>query len=178
VLVVKGDLVRRYPGVIVCAAKTRGIGGKRLLNPTTVIEPDFVGLLEPDVLLVGFGMTEPMVRAAAGDADTAFWFFFAEHFAEPRFGFDELGPDEHRAWADDARTWNDAAWQYATLDARGFLTASSYAGQSLRKGTDDGSPDPHTWASDAASQAWITLQFPFRRGVPATQLLPPPEVRP
>src|SRR6185369_14966334 len=107
-----------------------------------------------------------------------------EHFAEPRFGFDELvennvelGPDEHRAWAGAGRTWNDAAWQYATLDARGFLTATSFA-DSLRKGTDDGSPDTHKWAGDAASQAWIALQFPFRRGVPAKQLLPGPEGQP
>jgi hypothetical protein len=180
VLVVKGDLVRRYPGVIISAAHTRpGPEGKRLLDPATVVEPDFVGLLAPDVLLVGFdALTEPMVRAVQDDPDRAWWFFFAEHFAEPRFGFDELvedhvelGPDEHRAWTAPGRTWNDAAWQYATLDARGFLTASSFA-QSLRKGTDDGSPTKHSWGSDAASQAWIALQFPFRRGVPASQLLP------
>jgi hypothetical protein len=180
VLVVKGDLVRRYPGVIISAAHTRlGPSGKRLLDPDTVIEPDFVGLLAPDVLLVGFdALTEPIVRAVQDDPAKAYWFFFAEHFAEPRFGFDELvennvelGPDEHRAWTTVGRTWNDAAWQYATLDARGFLTAASFT-EALRKGTDDGSPEQHKWASDAASQAWIALQFPFRRGVPATQLLP------
>ena len=181
VLVVKGDLVRRYPGVIICAARTTaGPAGKRLMDPASVIEPDFVGLLDPDVLLVGFEkLTEPIVRAAEGNPATAWWMFFAEHFSEPRFGFDELvegqvelGPDDHRDWTDPGRTWNDAAWQHATLDARGFLTATSFA-QNLRKGADNGSPVTHRWGADAAGQAWIALQFPFRRGVPAQQLLPP-----
>lgn len=180
VLVIKGDLVRRYPGVLVTAAHTAGPDGKRLLDPATQVEPDFVGLLEPDVLLVGFEkLTEPIVRAAMGDAATAWWFFFAEHFAEPRFGLDELvenhvelGPDEHRPFGGADRTWNDAAWQHATLDARGFLTAASFT-DSLRKGTDDGSPTKHRWAENPAVQAWIALQFPFRRGVEARLLLPP-----
>ena len=92
----------------------------------------------------------------------------------------ELGPNEFRAWSNPGRTWNDAAWQYAVLDERTnapdpvprFLTASSF-NQSLRKGTDDGDATTFNWATNAASQAWITLQFPFRRGVPAKQLLPP-----
>lgn len=181
VLVVKGDLVRRYPGVLITAAHTRsGPQGKRLMDPASVVEPDFIGFLEPDVLLVGFEkLTEPLVRAAEDVPDKAWWFFFAEHFAEPRFGLDELvennvelGPDDVRVWNDPGRTWNDAAWQYATLDGRGFLTAASFD-QNLRKGAEGGSPTKHEWGSDAAGQAWIALQFPFRRGVPAQQLLPP-----
>jgi hypothetical protein len=191
VLVVKGELIRRYPGVLICAAHTKaGPAGKRLLDTAgEILEPDFVGLLEPDVLLVGFeSLTEDKVRSVENNADQAYWFFFAEHFAEPRFGFDELvedhvelEPNEFRSWTDPTRTWNDAAWQYAVLDERTdapepiprFLTATSF-NQSLRKGTEDGDATRYAWAADAARQAWITLQFPFRRGVPAKQLLPPP----
>ncbi len=181
VLVVKGDLVRRYPGMIVSVATTTpAAGGARHLNPATVMDPDFVGLLEPDVMLVGFeGLTEPMVRAVEDDPDKAYWVFFAEHFAEPRFGFDELvednvelGPDDHRDWTGANRSWNDAAWQFATLDARGFLTAASFDA-ALPKGRDVANPVMHAWGTDAAGQAWISLQFPFRRGIAAKTLLPP-----
>ena len=173
VLVVKGELVERYPGVIVCAARTRKTAdGTRV--PATITMPDFVGVLEPDVMLVGFtSLTASMVRAdgADPDGDTAWWFFFAEHFTEPRFGLDELEPDDPNP--PDPETWNDAAWQHATLD-RGFLHAGS-SSLDLRKGTDLTSATSYRWGSTAAAQAWITLQFPFRRGILATDLLPPEE---
>jgi hypothetical protein len=179
VLVVKGELVKRYPSMLVFAAHTKAAGARRVFDENGALEPDFLGLLTPDVLLVGFSsLTSKLVRDAArtGRADDAWWFFFAEHFAEPRFGFDELvengvelGPDEHRAWTGAGRAWNDAAWQYAGLD-RGFLTAGSFA-DSLPKRT--GQAGTYTWAGSAAEQAWITLQFPFRRGIPALDLLPP-----
>ena len=42
VLVVKGDLVRRYPGMLVTAAKTKKSGAIRALDPATEIQPDFM----------------------------------------------------------------------------------------------------------------------------------------
>lgn len=177
VLVVKGELIHRYPGVIICAAKTvRGADGvTRELDPTQVWPPDFSGVLDPDVAFVGFSeLTERKVREADPDpahiADDAYWFFFAEHFAEPRFGLDQV--DSPAPWTGPGRTWNDAAWQYATADAP-FLGTASFAGTSLPKRADDpGAPD-FAWAANAATQAWILLQFPFRRGIRALDLLPP-----
>jgi len=183
VLVVKGELIKRYPGLIICAAHTReDPPGTRALDEATVLQPDFFGTLEPDVALVGFTtLHETDVRAAAtsANADDDWWFFFAEHFTEPRFGFDELvqngvelKPDDHVAWAGAGRSWNDAAWQYANL-TDDFLTATSFDGEELPKGLGGGAAPKHRWAADAASQAWITLQFPFRRGIRAIDLLPP-----
>ena len=190
VLVIKGELVIRYPGLIVTAGHTSRQGDVRVGDPASMIEPDFVGLLEPDVLLVGFtGLTAGMVRAAAGDADLAWWFFFAEHFAEPRFGLDDLdqdgvtlGPRDHVGWTGGGREWNDAAWQHATLEHRAaapapvnaYLTGASFH-DTLAKS--EQAHDTFTWGKDGAQQAWITLQFPFRRGVEAVDLMPP-EPRP
>ena len=47
VLVVKGDLVHRYPGMLVTAAKTKKSGSIRALDPATEIQPDFMARLEP-----------------------------------------------------------------------------------------------------------------------------------
>ena len=63
VLVVKGDLVQRYPGLIICAATTELKNGLRVPRGTPTM-PDFVGVLEPDVLLAGFtGLTAEDVWA-------------------------------------------------------------------------------------------------------------------
>ena len=167
VLVIKGELIHRYPSVIVQAGHTvAGDGTRHMVEPA--IDPDFRGLLEPDVLVVGFtGLTLPIVLAAADNPDAAWWFFFSEHVSEPRFGLDD--PDGP-AWT--GNTWNDASWAGATLERGRFLGASSFA-RSLPKGTGGG--PSFTWGADAATQAWITLQFPFRRGIPAVDLLPPRE---
>lgn len=186
VLVIKGELVIRYPGLIVTAGHTKRSGSTRVADPPSIVGPDFVGLLEPDVLLVGFaGLTASAVRSAAADPDTAWWFFFAEHFAEPRFGLDDLdeggvtlGPRDHEDWTGGGREWNAAAWQHAVLDHRSaapaavnaYLTAASFT-STLVKG--DQAPDTFSWGKDGAQQAWITLQFPFHRGVEAIDLMPP-----
>src|SRR6185437_6142050 len=123
VLVVKGDLVRRYPGMLVTAAKTRKSGSIRALDPATEIQPDFMARLDPDVLLVGFeSLSADKVRALAGNEDTAWWFFFAEHFTEPRFGLDLPAAGNPATFTD----WNDATWRNAVLDAAGRLGAGSF----------------------------------------------------
>ncbi len=167
VLVVKGDLVQRYPGLIICRGEHRGSrtasacpGVRRRCRTSSVCS-------QPDVLLAGFtGLTAEDVWALehGNDPDAKLWFFFAEHFSEPRFGLDDTTE------APGAPTsWNAAAWQHVPADAT-FLTPTSF-GASLPKG--DGKPTSFAWASSAAAQAWITLQFPFRRGIPASRLLPP-----
>jgi hypothetical protein len=173
VLVVKGDLVRRYPSVIIQAGHTTASGTTRTMAGGAT-DPDFRGLLAPDVLLVGFtGLTESDVRAAAGDPNAAWWFFFSEHVGEPRFGLDDVRDPATPPRA--LTTWNDASWSDAAgADAAGIvhLGASSFAGPPLQKGRQGADLTPWEWAKDAGQQAWIMLQFPFRRGLPAIQLLP------
>lgn len=172
VLVVKGELVQRYPGLMVFAARTVLDDGVRV--PGESHQPDFVGLLDPDVLLVGFtGLTAQVVRDAerSNNPDDHWWFFFAEHFTEPRFGLDE--PDPASPGPASPESWNDAGWQHVLAPA-GFLTESSST-LDLKKGIDLGSSSRFRWGSSASVQAWITLQFPFRRGIPAVRLMPPEE---
>ena len=171
VLVVKGDLVRRYPGMLVTAAKTKKSGSIRALDPATEIQPDFMARLEPDVLLVGFeSLSADDVRALAGNEDTAWWFFFAEHFTEPRFGLDLPAAGNPAAFAD----WNDATWGNAALDAAGRLGAASFNVPPLPKSKPGTPPGPlYDWHGSSSSIAWILFQYPFRRGMRAIDLLPP-----
>jgi hypothetical protein len=171
VLVVKGDLVRRYPGMLVTAAKTKPAGSIRTLDPATEIQPDFMARLEPDVLLVGFDtLSADDVWSLGNNEDTAWWFFFAEHFTEPRFGLDLPATAEPAALAD----WNDASWGNAVVDAAGRLGASSFSVPPLPKSKPGTPPGPqYDWHGSSSSVAWILLQYPFRRGMRGTDLLPP-----
>jgi hypothetical protein len=171
VLVVKGELVRRYPGMLVTAANTKMSGPIRILDPATEIQPDFMARLEPDVLLVGFETLSADIVWSLGDnEDTAWWFFFAEHFTEPRFGLDQPAAGDPVAFTD----WNDATWANAVLDSAGRLSANSFTGPpwpKSRPGTPLGSS--YDWHASSSSIAWILLQYPFRRGIRGTDLLPP-----
>lgn len=171
VLVVKGDLVRRYPGMLVTAAKTKKSGSIRALDPATELQPDFMARLEPDVLLVGFEtLSADDVWTLGNNEDTAWWFFFAEHFTEPRFGLDLAGAGGSPAFAD----WNDASWANAVVDAAGRLGAASFSVPPLPKSKPGTPPGPkYNWHGSSSSIAWILLQYPFRRGMRGTDLLPP-----
>jgi hypothetical protein len=171
VLVVKGALVQRYPGMLVTAAKTKASGSSRALDPATEIQPDFMARLEPDVLLVCFeSLSADDVSALAGNEDAAWWFFFAEHFTEPRFGLDVPTAGDPPVLAD----WNDATWGNAVLDASGRLGAGSFNATPLPKTRPGLPPGPtYNWHGSSSSIAWILLQYPFRRGMRAIDLLPP-----
>ena len=172
VLVVKGDLVRRYPGLLVTAAKTKKSGSIRTLDPATEIQPDFMARLEPDVLLVGFDtLSADDVWSLGGNEDTAWWFFFAEHFTEPRFGLDQPASTIAPPTFVD---WNDASWANAVVDAAGRLGADSFSVPPLPKSKPGTPPGPnYDWHGSSSSVAWILLQYPFRRGMRGTELLPP-----
>jgi hypothetical protein len=170
VLVVKGELVRRYPGVLVTAAKTKVTGGSRHLDPSTELQPSFTARLEPDVMLVGFNsLSAGEVRSLDGDDNSAWWFFFAEHFTEPRFGFDVAPDGIVPAFAD----WNDASWGNVAVGAAGRLGPDSFPAAQIPKTRPGAGPSRlYDWHGTSSHIAWILLQYPFRRGMRAARLLP------
>ena len=110
------------------------------------------------------------MRTLAANPDTAWWFFFAEHFSEPRFGLDLPAAGDPATLAD----WNDANWNSAVLDTAGRLSSASFNATALPK-TRPGLPPgaSYNWHAGSSSIAWILLQYPFRRGIRALDLLPP-----
>jgi hypothetical protein len=85
VLLVRGDLLLRYPNTIVYAAKASklnlaGVISRILLERTEERHPIFRGTLKPDISFFGFNLTQ---EKAMGDPG---WFFvLQEHATEPRF---------------------------------------------------------------------------------------------
>ena len=111
VLLVRGELVRRYPGLIANAVQHSSLDdGRPLFGAGPAVATTLFQVnLQPDLLLVGFDLT----RAQVDQADTdpagpipgtgAYWFLLAENPTEPRFGLHDgnpvLGPRDDVTWS-------------------------------------------------------------------------------
>jgi len=96
VLIVRGELLRRYPNTVVVAFKALTT---RTFDRGEVKPAIFGGQFDPDVSFFGFDLIDDDLHAGSG------WFFgLMEPVTEPRFGLDETagsgtGPDA-LSWAD------------------------------------------------------------------------------
>jgi hypothetical protein len=154
VLLVRGELLRRYPTTTIYAVKSKADG---TLDTATRLAPMFRGFVAPDVVFVGFALTE---EAALGTspAGPGWYFAFEEHPGEPRFGLDE------EATVDTPASPDDLAWPHVAVTKSGHVDLS----QPLKKA----GPDlQQAWGRDAATMARLLFQQPFRIAIHASKLL-------
>jgi hypothetical protein len=158
VLLVRGELLRRYPTTIIYAAPATTPGA---LDATIRLAPMFRGALAPDIVIVGFALSEE--TALGIDPPGPGWYFvFEEYPGEPRFGFDEVAATDNAPQTPDALAW-----------AHVPLTGSDHA--DITKPLLSASADLQaSWGRDAASTARLTFQKPFRIAMHASRLLAPP----
>lgn len=102
VLLVRGELLRRYPNTVVLAISATGPN-----TPSTrdedVKHPIFSGFLEPDITFFGFDLEDTDLTVGNG------WFFaLQEQVTEPRFALDETVDPERPG--DRPTAWRAAAW--------------------------------------------------------------------
>jgi hypothetical protein len=185
VLLVRGELLRRYPNALVYAAKARVTSGgdEREIDDTIPEKhPIFAGQLSPDVAFFGFELTETVARGnpPSSGADQGWFFVLQEQPSEPRFGLD-LADTPTPALA--AR-WDQLAWQH--LDpAVDFINLNADL-PDTRNVADPDVPSA-VWHADtglgpagsrASDMAYITLQRPVRVAIHATRMLPPRQETP
>jgi hypothetical protein len=174
VLVVRGELLRRHPNTVVSAIHaTLGADGRRHLGDLTR-QPDFRGTMPPDLTFFGFPFTVAEARGMGGDPG---WFFaFAEHPTEPRFGLDEPGATPH--YGEPPAAWDDLDWariaqDEGTLGRLGHVPAELPFSRSteLPLRDDTTGSERYRWGENAAHTAHITLQRPVLFAIHATDLL-------
>jgi hypothetical protein len=176
VLLIRGELLKRYPTTIVQAVRAKWAAGVRELDESTVKAPVFAGTLEPDIAFFGFELTPAQARGVTDPSGDPGWFFvLAEHPTEPRFGLDaEKGPPTPGASPWTALSWPDLAVDEPSLAALRVIDLAAELPDT------SGIIDPagakwHAQAgARAADLAYITLRLPFRIGIHADDLLPPP----
>jgi hypothetical protein len=167
VLLVRGELVKRYPSIIFTAVEARWeAGGVRRPSTKAPLLPLFVHALGEDMTLVGFDLAIATARGAPGSSGQAGWYFvIGEHPTEPRFGLDAA---VSAPTVEDLADWSDLAWDnLAPADlARGHLVG----GGPLR-GHRPRSDGNARWGQDSAAMASILLRTATRVAIHASVML-------
>ena len=173
VFLVRGDLVRRYPGVVAHAVRQAQAGGDRQFvkgvpvleeaGEKTPKETLFHIHLPPNILLVGFDLTEDEIT----DGDDRWWFTLSENPTEPRFGLDEGRDDSPPPAAPPSR--DDLVWgDFGTAPGQ-FLDALS-PHPAVRFATPVAG-DFSSWGASSAEVAHLLFQLPARAAFLATNML-------
>src|SRR5262249_1812036 len=68
VLLVRGELLRRYPNTVIYAGKAKIEDGKRVLDDTDERYPIFRGTLSPDMTFFGFNLSKADARGGTPDS--------------------------------------------------------------------------------------------------------------
>jgi hypothetical protein len=87
VLLIRGELLHRYPNPIVYAVRATGQASQPQLG-TEERYPLFRGSFEPDVAFFGFNLSEGQARGGGPSEDHGWFFVIQQHPTESRFGLD------------------------------------------------------------------------------------------
>ena len=196
VLVVRGDLLRRYPNTQVYAVKAVPNPAPRIPNDpfefttrrpgTLVKQPILLARFDPDVYCFGFDLDAAEARGALPpeNVDLGWYFVLAERFGEPRFGLDDPGSETpafpqpvtseaaRLTWAHLVKNQPDYTAMRA-LDLTRHLPAPP--SQPFVTDLKNKEHEAHVaaWGTDAADLAAILLQSPFRMNFHAADMLLP-----
>lgn len=152
VLLVRGDLIRRYPGVVAHAVLEQGSdGGIPIFGATSPVRTLFRAFLSPNVLLVGFALT----RARIATPGEKWWFTLSENPTEPRFGLD---PAREEPLSRDSLVWSD----FGVAEPGQFLDATRHTNLAF---------DGARWGASSASGAYLLFQLPARAAFSASRMV-------
>lgn len=184
VLLVRGELLKKYPNTQVYAQKAAfenvtSPSTPRVLADETVSAniqtPVFMAELDPDIYLFGFDLDEETARGDTDDPAKPGWFFvLRERPGQIRFGLDDWTPidTEPELPDSDPQHWNDLSWEHFVSDKSELdsyqLDATHSFGSSAGS---ENSPRP-VWGKNSADIASILYQNPVLFARHASEMLP------
>ena len=175
VLLIRGELLRRYPNTVIYAVPAIKKDGKLTLAQKSDDErhPLFRGTLKPDVTFLGFTLTAEEALGEAPHKPEGFFFVIQQQPTEPRFGMDEAKFDK-TAPPPKPATWNDLSWRHLANTEAELKQLSHASLNALTKrfpGIDKETIDNAQWARNSAHQAYITMQRPVRIAIHARDII-------
>ena len=193
VLVIRGDLIRRYPNVEVFAVKAvrnaEHLPDKfqfsRRKPGTKTERPRFEAQFGRDVRCYGFNLTkEQAIGTSIDEGDELGWYFvLSERFGEPRFGLDE--PENPAADFGRQPTIEEFSWAHLANGATPQTNEAIYRDLAsvdfrVHKPNVPAAGFPTVagrtakWNNDSAGMAAIFLQLPYRLYFHASKMLREP----
>lgn len=168
VLLIRGELLRRYPDTVIYARKAVMAGSRRVPGQIEKY-PLFRGSLEPDVTFLGFDLSR--TEALGSDADPGWFFVLQEQPTAPRFGLDKVA-----GFADTipkAAKWSDLSWGHVAADRNSFDALTHVpASSSLPDTSSIQQPPGIVWGKNSAHLAYATYQQPVRIAIHAADMIP------
>jgi hypothetical protein len=168
VLLIRGELLRRYPNSVIYAVKAiKPTPTSRLdvsRQATDERHPLFRGTLKPDVTFLGFDLTDVEALGKPPHDPNGWFFVIQQQPTEPRFGLDVA--DFGKPDAPPLNTWADFSWRHLGKTEQ-ELNALTHASTK----TVFPSLQGMTWGKNSAHQAFITLQRPVRIAIHARQMI-------
>ena len=161
VLLLRGELLRRYPNSVIYAVAAVRSGTLLDLssNPSDEIHPLFRGTLKPDITFLGFNL-----KRADAIADPGWFFVIQQQPTEPSFGLDAADFDKPLPALN---SWNDLSWRHFANTPAEFQALSHLPVTAALPVFGN-----VAWGKNAAHQAYITLQRPVRIAIHARDMIP------
>lgn len=182
VLVVRGELLKKYPNTVVYAQKAhiykdKDTGKPDASNEPMIIEittdaemkteikfPLFKAEVEPDIKFLGFDLTIEQAKGADSpqeESDDWGWYFVIQQVpGEARFGMDiAFSPDEGQTI-----TWNNLAWDKCNT-TNGFIDTSKQLDPTFKPA------DVDKWGGNSANMAYALYRQPVMIAVHAKEML-------
>jgi hypothetical protein len=182
VLLVRGELLRRYPRATVFLQRARIVVDEantprrrpdgeverepvQGISDTNTRFPAFSGRLQPDLTFVGFDN----VNDPKGDGEKPGWFVaFQEQPTEPRFGLAEKTTTGTTPWS-----WRDLSWEDVATTPGGYLDIDATSKAAVHDGERPAALNlSPQWDGRSDSLAAITMNPAFRLFIHASDLLP------
>lgn len=161
VLLVKGDLLRKYPDTLVYAQEAAYDGGnkqkeRKLKENGKVMWPIITGKLEPDVYFFGFELTE---KQANGNrtGDPGWFFVLRERPGQVSFGLDDL--KKGTSTLPPLGSWDNVTWEHVAASPSNQPPYLKIAGIGLS--TSENGPNAAQWGRSSSDMAYILYQSPI-----------------
>lgn len=204
VLVIRGELLKKYPNAVIYAHKAEWqmedgeinsrvertlvelSSGEEDMPPKDKVKtPLYEAKVDPDITFFGFDLNAEEARGGTGDEegdeDRPGWFFvIKERPGEPRFGLD-LEPADNQP----IDVWNDLSWERAQPsgafleinDATETIFIDDFDTENEKEKKEQNPDDKNVvWSKEmnAAELAYILYQVPVMVAVHASEMLPKP----
>lgn len=170
VVVIRGELIRRYPLAHVYAVPGVSSGGAVVPNDGAPLEPALQGEIDASTRYYGLPRSVMDLRGA-GTPDDPGWFIAIEQPAHgPSFGLDAPADDGSDV-STGATAWDDLTWGHLVPKGGSLDDVSHAVARAPLPRRTPATIGGVTWGHNAAHMAAITWRAPFRLLIHADQLL-------